>query len=137
LSTYVCAENLASDVERMLGGFGATGYRVAYYYARPYDQRARDLVRESIGTTLDWLMARTYMLSSKLYNVAPKGYGRFRKVVLEFLEVLEDARERARRVENVLRAVGVELNVAERVAYLESILRDAIRRREEAGGRTN
>jgi hypothetical protein len=115
----------------MLRGFRAS-YRTAYYRVRPYDDRARELVRDSIATTLDWLMARTYTLCSKLYNVAPKGYGRFRKVVLEFLEVLEEARERARRVENVLRAVGVELNVAERVAYLERELRDAIRRREEA-----
>jgi hypothetical protein len=132
MSTYVCTENLAGEVERMLREFRATRYRVAYYRVRPWDDRARELVRESVGATLDWLMARTYTLGSKLYNVAPKGYGRFRKVVLEFLEVLEEAREKARRVENVLRAVGVELNVAERVAYLERQLREAIQRREES-----
>jgi hypothetical protein len=135
LSTYVCAENLASDVERMLGGFGATGYRVAYYYARPWDDRARELVRESVETALNWLTARALQLASRVSSVAPQGYGRARRAALEFLEVLEDARERARGVEARLREVGIELSIAERLVHAERELRDAVRRREEAGGR--
>jgi hypothetical protein len=95
------------------------------------------LVRESVETALNWLTARALQLASRVSSVAPQGYGRVRRAALEFLEVLEDARERARVVEARLRGVGIELSIAERVAYLESILRDTIRRREEAGGRTN
>jgi hypothetical protein len=132
LSTYVCTENLAGDVERMLREFRATRYRIAYYRVRPYDQRARELVRESLVRTLDWLVARALQLASRVSSVAPQGYGRARKTATEFLEVLEDARERARRVEGVLRSLGVELSVVERLVYAERELREAIQRREEA-----
>jgi len=134
LSTYVCFDNYANEVDRYLRGVRAS-YRVAYYRVRPWRDEDRDLVREAIQDTLGWIAARALELASKVANVAPQGYGQVRKKAVLFLEELGAVKELAKRVEAKLRELGVELQVLQAVVDSERMVREAIQRREELRAR--
>jgi len=130
LSTYVCIDNYADEVDRYLRGVRAS-YRVAFYCVRPWRDVDRELVREAIQGTLKWIAARALALSSKVASVAPQGYGQIRKKALSFLEEMATTKELARRVEAKLREIGIELQVLQAVVDAERAVREALQRREE------
>ena len=130
LSTYVCFDNYAPEVDRYLRGVRAS-YRVAYYRVKPWRDEDRELVREAIQDTLEWIAARALELASKVANVAPQGYGQVRKRALSFLEGVATTKELARRAEAKLRELGVELQVLQSVVDAERYVREALQRREE------
>jgi len=130
LSTYVCIDDYSGEVDRYLSGVCGS-YRVAYYRVKPWRDEDRELVREALQETLEWLTARALALASRVSSVAPQGYGQVRKRALGFLEEVATTKELARRVEAKLRELGVELPVFQTVVDAERVVREALQRREE------
>jgi len=132
LSTYVCFDDYSADVSGYLSSKAAK-FRLGRYTVRPWRDEERELIKEAIQETLEWLTARALALSSKVANVAPQGYGQVRKKALSFLEEMVVTKELAKRVEAKLRELGIELPVLQTVVDSEGMVREAIQRREEGG----
>jgi len=131
LSTYACPENLSTDVDRMLSGFGVTRYHVRWYYARPAGEREREFLREAFQEALGTLISMALQLSSRVSNAHPKGYGRVRRKAAEFLDALSASERLATSLQRKLRALGVELDVLDTLRNAREHVIDAVRKREE------
>jgi len=130
LSTYVCTEDVASDVERYLNSV-ASGYHIVRLYVRPWRDEDRELVRESVQRTLDWVTGRARTVATRVASVAPQGYGIVRKRAVEFLDALAKAKETAKKLEARLAKMGVEVRALQAIVDAEKSVVEALRRREE------
>ena len=129
LSTYICADDVSGDVDRYLGEV-STSYHIVRLYVRPWRDEDRELVMEAVQETLGRVLARALAMASRVSN-SRQGYGQLRKKATEFLEALSVAREVARKLEEKLRKMGIEVSAVQVVSDAEGYVREAIQRREE------
>jgi hypothetical protein len=101
-------------------------YKLESYHARPYDDKARDLVRRALEEVVGELAGRVQQLALKLRSLRPGSRARALAGALKLLEMLRSAIEvaRAHRSEiEELGLAGVESKLGGALELLEGALR--------------
>jgi len=135
LSTYICAEDLTSEIINYLREH-AGKYNVETYYVRPWRDKDRELVKEVFQETLDRIMKMTLTLTSKIAN--SKRLKQTKTKANEFINSLTTASSIIPKLKRKLVAVGFretqleyEMNIKKVIEESKSRILEALKKREE------
>jgi hypothetical protein len=119
LSTYICLEDESSLVRRYLDAVAPSHYILESHRVRPYDDRARELVRRAIEETVEELMNRAQDISTRLRSMRPNNRARALDKAQKLGESLRSALALAKLYSGKLRELGIGVDV-------EAELREAL-----------
>jgi hypothetical protein len=125
MSTYICFEDESSRVRGYLDLVAPGFYKLESYHTRPYDDKARDLVRRALEEAVEELVGRAQQLALRLKSLRPGNRARAKAGALKHAEMLRSAIEvaRAHRGEvEKLGLTGVELKLGGALELLEGAL---------------
>jgi hypothetical protein len=120
LSTYICLEDESSLVGRYLDAVAPSHYILESHLVRPYDDRARELVKRAIEETIEDLVSEAQHILVRLRSVRPNNRARALDKAQKLGESLRTAIALARIHSDKLRELGIEVNVE---AELEKALK--------------
>jgi hypothetical protein len=125
MSTYTCFEDESFRARGYLEAVAPSFYKLESYHVRPYDDKARGLVRRALEETVEELAGRAQQLALRLRSVRSNSRARARAGALKLAEMLRSAVEVARvhrgEVEG-LGLAGVESKLAGALELLEGAL---------------
>jgi hypothetical protein len=125
MSTYICFDDESFRVRGYLDLVAPGFYKLESYHARPYDDRARDLVRRALEEAVEELAGRAQQLALRLRSLRPGNRARAKAGALKLAEMLRSALDvaRARRGEiEELGLAGVESKLGGALELLEGAL---------------
>jgi hypothetical protein len=93
MSTYICFEDESFKVRGYLDLVAPGFYKLESYHARPYDDKARDLVRRALEEAVEELVGRAQQLALRLRSVRPNSRARALAGALKHAEMLRSAIE--------------------------------------------
>ncbi len=125
MSTYICFDDESFRVRSYLDLVAPGFYRLGSYHVKPYDGKARDLVRRAFEETVEDLAGRAQQLALRLRSLRPGNRARAKAGALKLAEMLRSALDvaRARRGEiEELGLAGVESKLGGALELLEGAL---------------
>jgi hypothetical protein len=125
MSTYICFDDESFRVRGYLDLVAPGFYKFESYHVRPYDDRARDLVRRALEEAVEELTGRAQQLALRLRSVRPNNRARATTGALKLIEMLRLAVEVARTHKGEIEGLGlagVESKLAEALELLEGAL---------------
>jgi hypothetical protein len=125
MSTYICFDDESFRVRGYLDLVAPEYYKLEVYHVRPYDGKARDLVRRALEEAVEELAGRAQQLALRLRSLRPSNRARAKAGALKLVEMLRSAVEvaRAHRGEiEELGLAGVESKLAGALELLEGAL---------------
>jgi hypothetical protein len=125
MSTYICFEDESFRVRGYLDLVAPGLYKLESHYVRPYDDKARDLVRRAFEEAVGELVGRAQQLALRLRSLRPGNRAKAIGGALKHAEMLRSAIEvtRAHRGEiEKLGLAGVESKLAGALELLEGAL---------------
>jgi hypothetical protein len=125
MSTYICFDDESSRVRGYLDIVAPNLYKLEVYHVRPYDDRARDLVRRALEEAVEDLAGRAEQLALKLRSVRPGSRARATAGALKLSDMLRSALEVARAHRGEIEGLGlagVELKLMGALELLEGAL---------------
>jgi hypothetical protein len=120
LSTYICFEDEGSLVRGYLDAVAPGHYMLEAHLVRPYDDKARELVRRAIEETVEELMNRAQDISTRLRSMRPNNRARALDKAQKLDKSLRSALALAKLYSGKLRELGLEVDVE---AELEKALK--------------
>jgi hypothetical protein len=125
MSTYICFDDESSRVRGYLDIVAPNLYKLEVYHVRPYDDRARDLVRRALVEAVEELATRAQQLALRLKSPRPGNRARVVAGALKHAEMLRSALEVARAHRGEIEGLGlagVESKLAGALELLEGAL---------------
>jgi hypothetical protein len=125
MSTYICFDDESSRVRGYLDIVAPNLYKLEVYHVRPYDDRARDLVRRALEEAVEDLAGRAEQLALKLRSVRPGSRARATAGALKLSDMLRSALEVARAHRGEIEGLGlasVESKLGVALELLEGVL---------------
>jgi hypothetical protein len=125
MSTYVCFDDESFRVRGYLDIVAPGFYKSGSYHVRPYDDKARDLVRRALEEAVEELAGRAQQLTVRLRSVRPNNRARALTGALKHAEMLRSAVEVARAHRGEIEELGladVESKLAGALELLEGAL---------------
>jgi hypothetical protein len=125
MSTYICFDDESFRVRGYLDLVAADFYKLESHHVRPYDDKARDLVRRALVEAVEELIGRAQQLALRLRSLRPNNRARAAAGALKLVEMLRSAIEvaRAHRGEiEGLELADVESKLVEALELLEGAL---------------
>jgi hypothetical protein len=107
MSTYICFEDESFRVRGYLDLVAPGYYKLEVYHVRPYDDRARDLVRRSLEEAVGELVGRAQQLALRLRSPRPGNGARVLRGALKHAEMLRSAVEVARTHRGEIEELGL------------------------------
>jgi hypothetical protein len=92
-STYICFEDESFRVRGYLDLVAPEYYKLEVYHVRPYDGKARDLVRRALEEAVEELAGRAQQLALRLRSVRPNNRARALAGALKLAGMLRSAVE--------------------------------------------
>lgn len=120
LSTYICFEDEGSLVKSYLNAVAPGHYILESHRVRPYDDKARELVRRAIEETVEELMNRAQNISTRLRSMRPNNRAKALDKAQKLDKSLRSALALAKLYSGKLRELGLEVDVE---AELEKALK--------------
>jgi len=111
LSTYICLEDEGSLVRRYLDAVAPNHYILESHLVRPYDSRARELVRRAIEETIEDLVSGAQHISTRLRSMRPNNRAKALDKAQKLGENLRSALTLARIHSGKLRELGIGVDV--------------------------
>ena len=125
MSTYICFDDESSRVRGYLDLVVADFYKLESHHVRPYDDKARDLVRRALVEAVEELAGRAQQLALRLRSLRPGNRARAKVGALKLVEMLRSAVEVARthrgKIEE-LGLAGIESKLTGALELLEGAL---------------
>jgi hypothetical protein len=125
MSTYICFDDESFRVRGYLDLVAPGLYKLESYYVRPYDDKARDLVRSALEEAVEELAGRAQQLALRLRSPRPGNRAKAIGGTLKLAEMLRSAIEVARshmgEIEE-LGLAGVESKLGGALELLEGAL---------------
>jgi hypothetical protein len=125
MSTYICFDDESFRVRGYLDLVAPDFYKLESHHVRPYDDKARDLVRRALMEAVEELVGRAQQLALRLRSVRPNNRARAAAGALKLVEMLRSAIEVARahggEIEG-LGLAGVESKLVGTLELLEGAL---------------
>ncbi len=131
MSTYVCFDDESSRVRSYLDLVAADFYKLESHHVRPYDDKARDLVRRALMEAVEELVSRAQQLALRLRSVRPGNRARALAGALKLAEMLRSAVEVARAHRGEIEGLGLA-GVESKLAGALELLEGALNAREHA-----
>jgi hypothetical protein len=125
MSTYTCFEDESFRVRGYLDIVALGFYKLESYHARPYDDKARDLVRKALEEAVEELAGRAQQLALRLRSLRPGSRARAVAGALKLAEMLRSALEVAGAHRGEIEKLGladVELKLGGALELLERAL---------------
>jgi len=125
MSTYTCFEDESFRVRGYLDIVAPSFYKLESYHARPYDDKARDLVRKALEEAVEELAGRAQQLALRLRSLRPGSRARAVAGALKLAEMLRSALEVAGAHRGEIEKLGladVELKLGGALELLERAL---------------
>jgi len=125
MSTYICFDDESGRIRGYLDLVAPEHYKLEVYHVRPYDDKARDLVRRALEEAVEELAGRAQQLALRLRSLRPGSRARAVAGALMLVEMFRSALEvtRAHRGEiEGLGLAGVESKLGEALELLERAL---------------
>jgi len=125
MSTYICFDDESGRIRGYLDLVAPEHYKLEVYHVRPYDDKARDLVRRALEEAVEELAGRAQQLALRLRSLRPGSRARAVAGALKLVEMFRSALEvtRAHRGEiEGLGLAGVESKLGEALELLERAL---------------
>jgi hypothetical protein len=107
MSTYICFEDESFRVRGYLDLVAPGYYKLESYHVRPYDDRARDLVRRALEEAVEDLAGRAQQLALKLRSPRPGSRARALAGALKLSDMLRSAVEVARAHRGEIEGLGL------------------------------
>jgi hypothetical protein len=96
MSTYICFDDESFRVRGYLDLVAPGYYKLEVYHVRPYDGKARDLVRRALEEAVGELVGRAEQLTIRLRSPRPNNRAKAIGGALKLVEMLRSAVEVAR-----------------------------------------
>jgi hypothetical protein len=126
MSTYICFDDESFRVRGYLDLVAPGFYKLEVYHVRPYDDRARDLVRRALEEAVEELVGRAQQLALRLRSLRPGNRARALAGALKHAEMLRSAIEVARAHRGDIEKLGlgaeIELKLVGALELLEGAL---------------
>jgi hypothetical protein len=125
MSTYICFDDESFRVRGYLDLVAPGFYKLESHPVRPYDDRARDLVRRALEEAVEELAGRAQQLALRLRSVRPGSRARAVAEALKLAEMLRSALEVAGAHRGEIEKLGladVELKLGGALELLERAL---------------
>jgi hypothetical protein len=125
MSTYICFDDESGRIRGYLDLVAPGFYKLESHHVRPYDDRARDLVRRAVEEAVEELTGRAQQLALKLRSQRPGNRARAKAGALKLVEMLRSAVEVARAHRGEIEGLGlagVESKLAGALELLEGAL---------------
>jgi hypothetical protein len=107
MSTYICFDDESFKVRGYLDLVAPDFYKLEFYHVRPYDDKARDLVRRALEEAVGELIGRAQQLALRLRSLRPSSRARALAGALKLLEMLRSAVEVARAHRGEIEGLGL------------------------------
>jgi hypothetical protein len=111
LSTYICFEDESNLVRGYLNAVAPGYHTLESHLVRPYDDRARELVRRAIEETIEDLASGAQHISTRLRSMRPNNRAKAQDKAQKLGESLRTAITLARIHSDKLRELGIEVDV--------------------------
>ncbi len=131
MSTYICFDDESLRVRGYLDIVAPGFYKLEVYHVRPYDDRARDLVRRALEEAVEELAGRAQQLALRLRSLRPGNRAKARAGALKLVEMLRSAVEVARAHRGEIEGLGLA-GVESKLAGALELLEGALNAREHA-----
>jgi hypothetical protein len=125
MSTYICFDDESGRIRGYLDLVAPEHYKLEVYHVRPYDDKARDLVRRALEEAVEELAGRAQQLALRLRSLRPGSRARAVAGALKLVEMLRSALEVAgahRGEIEKLELADVELKLGGALELLERAL---------------
>ncbi len=93
MSTYICFDDESGRIRGYLDIVAPGFYKLESYHARPYDDKARDLVRKALEEAVEELAGRAQQLALRLRSLRPGSRARATAGALKLVGMLRSAVE--------------------------------------------
>jgi hypothetical protein len=107
MSTYICFEDESFRVRCYLDLVAPGFYKLGSHYARPYDDKTRDLVRRALEEAVGELVGRAQQLALRLRSLRPGNRARALAGALKLAGMLRSAIEVARTHRGEIEGLGL------------------------------
>jgi hypothetical protein len=107
MSTYICFDDEGFRVRGYLDLVAPGFYKLESHHVRPYDDKARDLVRRALVEAVGELVGRVEQLALKLRSLRPGSRARALAGALKLFEMLRSAVEVARAHRGEIEGLGL------------------------------
>jgi hypothetical protein len=107
MSTYTCFEDESFRVRGYLDIVALGLYKLESYHVRPYDDKARNLVRRALEEAVEELAGRAQQLALKLRSVRPGNRARAKAGALKHAGMLRSALEVVRTHRGEIEGLGL------------------------------
>jgi hypothetical protein len=131
MSTYICFDDESFRVKGYLDLVATGFYKLEFYHVRPYDDKARDLVRRALEEAVEELAGRAQQLALRLRSVRPGNRAKAIGGALKHAEMLRSALEVARAHRGEIEGLGLA-GVESKLAGALELLEGALSAREHA-----
>jgi hypothetical protein len=107
MSTYICFDDESGRIRGYLDLVAPGLYKLESHPVRPYDDKARDLVRRALEEAVEELAGRAQQLALRLRSLRPGSRARAIAGALKLLEMLRSAIEVARAHRGEIEVLGL------------------------------
>jgi len=107
MSTYICFDDESGRIRGYLDLVAPGLYKLESHPVRPYDDKARDLVRRALEEVVEELAGRAQQLALRLRSVRPNNRAKAIGGALKLVEILRSAVEVARTHRGGIEGLGL------------------------------
>jgi len=125
MSTYICFDDESGRIRGYLDLVAPGLYKLESYHVRPYDDKARDLVRMALEEAVEELAGRAQQLALRLRSLRPGNRARAATGALKLVEMLRSAIEVARAHRGEIEGLGLA-DVESRLGVALELLEGAL-----------
>jgi hypothetical protein len=125
MSTYICFDDESFRVRGYLDLVAPSFYKLESHHVRPYDDKARDLVRRALEEVVEDLAGRAQQLALRLRSLRPGNRVRALAGALKLVETLRSAIEVARTHRGEIKGLGLA-DVESRLGVALELLEGAL-----------
>jgi hypothetical protein len=125
MSTYICFDDESGRIRGYLDLVAPGLYKLESHPVRPYDDKARDLVRRALEEVVEELAGRAQQLALRLRSVRPNNRAKAIGGALKLVEMLRSAVEVARAHRGEIEGLGLA-DVESRLGVALEILEGAL-----------
>ena len=125
MSTYICFDDESGRIRGYLDLVAPGLYKLESHPVRPYDDKARDLVRRALEEAVGELIGRAQQLALRLRSLRPSSRARALAGALKLVEMLRSAVEVARTHRGGIEGLGLA-DVESRLGIALELLEGAL-----------
>jgi hypothetical protein len=125
MSTYICFDDESGRIRGYLDLVAPGLYKLESHPVRPYDDKARDLVRRALEEAVEELAGRAQQLALRLRSLRPNNRARALAGALKLVDMLRSALDIARSHRGEIEKLGlasVESKLGVALEILEGVL---------------